>query len=87
MRQFQQPIFLLLLLSVFSAKARAQQTDPTAGHHISGTFSHISIDSLVTLIETQVPVHFYYNSSQFDSLSIDLTVKAREKGKRGGRGR
>jgi hypothetical protein len=75
MRQTHQPILLLLLLFVYSAKARAQQTDPTAGHHVTGTFSHITLDSLVTLVEAQVPVHFYYNNSQFDSLEIDLTVK------------
>ena len=51
MRQFQQPILLLLLLSVLTAKARAQQTDPTAGHHITGTVKNITLDSLVTLVE------------------------------------
>jgi outer membrane receptor protein involved in Fe transport len=62
----------LSLTLVAMLGADAQQPAPSG--RITGTFSHITLDSLVTRIEATVPVHFYYDTTLFDSLTVDLEV-------------
>ena len=70
---------LLIFLFLASHTIAQQSPPPPPGHPvplISGSFTGIKIGDLVRAIEAAAPVHFYYDSTQFDSLEIDLTVKA-----------
>jgi len=42
---------------------------------ISGDFQGLSFAQFVNTIESQADYHFYYNISQFDSFSVNLSVK------------
>ena len=67
------PILLITLLAAFFT-ARAQQKPAEKG--LTLALSHVRLDSLISRIETQLPVRFFYDASQFDSLDVDLNVKA-----------
>ncbi|MBE7170663.1 MAG: TonB-dependent receptor [Williamsia sp.] len=43
---------------------------------VSGDFSGLTMQEFVRRLETQTPYHFYYTSSQFDSIRINLSVQA-----------
>ena len=64
----------LILCLTLAATLGADAQQPAPPGRITGTFSHITLDSLVTRIEATVPVHFFYDSVLFDSLAIDLEV-------------
>ncbi|HEY4107387.1 TonB-dependent receptor [Puia sp.] len=66
------PLFLLALI-LTGITAHAQQHPAQKGLNL--TLSHVRIDSLVSGIEATLPVHFYYDPAQFDSLDIVLSVK------------
>lgn len=74
MRRFALSLLPLLLLTGPAALAQ-QVPDQSAGHKITLTLTHVHLDSLVQQVESALPVHFYYDAAQFDSLDIDLSVK------------
>jgi hypothetical protein len=66
------PIFLIALL--LAASTALGQHSP-AQKEVTVSVSHVRLDSLVSRIEASLPVRFFYNAAQFDSLDVDLTVK------------
>jgi len=67
------PIFLLgLFLAGSPALARQTPAQPRKG--LTLHLSHVRIDSLAARIEAQLPVHFFYDPAQFDSLDVDIDV-------------
>src|SRR5579859_2471562 len=69
---------LPLLLATFLAAgstALAQNPAQPAQKSLSLTLSHVRLDSLVSRIEATLPVRFFYDAAQFDSLDVDLSVK------------
>jgi hypothetical protein len=67
------PILLAIFLCVCSF-VNAQKSPAEKG--LTLTLNHVRLDSLVSLIETRLPLRFYYDATQFDSLDVDLSVKA-----------
>src|SRR5579871_3515073 len=68
------PFLLLLLLSLLCGlSSPAQQVPPD--RQVTLTLEHVRLDSLVHSIEAHLPLHFYYDETQFDSLDINLSVK------------
>src|ERR1700690_3571402 len=67
MRKFQLCILLIPLLSCFSATAQNQKL-------ISGIFAGYRFPQLVHEIEKQTSYHIYYDSTDTDSLEINLNA-------------
>ncbi|HVU95179.1 MAG TPA: carboxypeptidase-like regulatory domain-containing protein [Puia sp.] len=66
---------LLTLLAVFlAALSAAYAQQKAAENRLSLSLSHARLDSLVSRIEAQIPVRFYYDATSFDSLDVDLNV-------------
>ena len=65
------PILLVASLAV-AHKTQAQQNPAEKGLNL--TLSHARLDTLVSRIEAQLPVRFFYDATQFDSLDVDLKV-------------
>ena len=66
------PALFLILAFLSGLPSHAQPPSPAT---ITLTLGHVRLDSLVHRIESAVPLHFYYDSAQFDSLDINLSVQ------------
>src|SRR4030095_3046490 len=64
--------FLIVLFFVFYSSLAAQERNDTL---ITGDFNEVKIEQFVRELEIQTGFHFYYISSQFDTLKINLSVK------------
>ena len=62
---------LLIILAAFCPRVSAQK-DPQ--NLISGTFRHLTIDQFVQELESRTNYYFYYDTTQFDSLLITISV-------------
>src|SRR6266404_2446527 len=67
-------VFLLFLFAGSSAFAQEEPAHPPQ-KGVTLTLSHAPLDSLVRRIEANLPVRFFYDATQFDSLDVDLSVK------------
>ena len=67
MRKFQLCILVILCLSCFTAMAQNQKL-------ISGNFAGYRFPQLVREIEKQTSYHIYYDSTDTDSLEINLNA-------------
>jgi len=67
-------VYILLTVSclLFYTGLSAQEKSDTL---VTGDFNDVRIEQFVRELETQTGFHFYYISSQFDSLKITLSVK------------
>src|SRR5262245_27451281 len=66
--------FLLTVLSfLFYTGLSAQEKNDTL---VTGEFNEMKIEQFVRELESQTGFHFYYINNQFDSLKINLSVKA-----------
>jgi hypothetical protein len=78
MRTIPNPVFLILFF--LACRVSAQESgSPARGKPlpvISGHFQGIKLADFVREIESGDSCHFYYDSTQFDSLEINLTIKA-----------
>ncbi|HEY4337061.1 MAG TPA: carboxypeptidase-like regulatory domain-containing protein, partial [Puia sp.] len=63
-------LFVILLIAGPAALAQQNPTQKT----LNLTLSHVHLDSLISRVEAQLPVRFFYDATQFDSLDVDLTV-------------
>ena len=63
-------LFCLFTLLLFSLNSFAQDRD----NLISGNFHEITFHEFVEKVEAQTDFHFYYDASQFDSLTITIAV-------------
>jgi hypothetical protein len=63
---------MIVPLLLYGLTTRAQSR-PAAT--ITLDLEHVHIDSLARSIEALLPVHFYYDTTQFDSLDVNLSVK------------
>src|SRR5665213_2177459 len=57
----------------FHSDIYAQQEPDTL---ITANFTNVTFGAFVKKVEAQTSFHFYYTASQFDSLSITISVKA-----------
>jgi carboxypeptidase-like protein/TonB-dependent receptor-like protein len=64
-------LFIIVPL-LYSLPSYAQ---PPSQPSVTLTLGHVRIDSLVRRIESATPLHFYYDTTQFDSLDINLSVQ------------
>ncbi|HSV09596.1 MAG TPA: hypothetical protein VLI68_02435, partial [Hanamia sp.] len=62
-------IFFISVL-FFSQNTFAQEHESL----ISGTFHEVTFNEFVQKVEAQSDYHFFYDASQFDSISITITV-------------
>ncbi|MEO6639261.1 MAG: hypothetical protein ABIN25_13365, partial [Ginsengibacter sp.] len=63
---------LLVLVCTFFAKdVVAQQASPNT---VTGNFNALRFDEFVQRVESQTSFHFYYDPSQFDSLTITISL-------------
>jgi hypothetical protein len=70
------PYLVVMALSCLLPRlAFAQLAQAPPGRLVSANFDSARIDSFVLVLEQQTGVHFYYDSAQFDSLAITLSVK------------
>ena len=66
-RRYYIGIFAWLLFISFTAGAQEKNL-------ITGDFQSMTFEQFVKAVESQSGYHFYYNSSQFDSLSVNISV-------------
>lgn len=72
MKYFLYLFFSAGLLFVFASNTTAQSnTYP----RVTGEFNNISIDNFLQALEKQTGYHFYYDTLQFDSAKVNLSVK------------
>jgi len=63
---------LLVIIVVAGSRALAQQNP--AQKTVTLNLDHVHLDSLVSRVEAQLPVRFFYDATQFDSLDVQLSV-------------
>src|SRR6516164_4195605 len=68
MRKFQIWLPVFLCISLLTLQAQAQNT-------ITGDFTDYKFPQLVRVIESQTYYHIYYDSTQTDSLEINVHAK------------
>lgn len=69
MRTLFLPVMIILLLLASAASAQDNKIPL-----ISGNFQGLTIGAFVRDIESSTPLHFYYDSTRFDSLVVNLSV-------------
>src|SRR5450755_646133 len=67
MRSFRTYLFVILCMSGMAAEAQDQKT-------ITGNFTGYRFPQLVREIETQTSWHIYYDSTETDSIEINLNA-------------
>ena len=66
---------LLVIMAFLCLQPRLVHAQAPRARLVSGNFDSTRFDTFIETIEQQTGVHFYYDTTQFDTLTITLSVK------------